>query len=132
MVSVFTKRIFAFLIDFFVVSAIMWISSYLIFSNIIPYYTYEVSPYIFYTVPFLIMIYFVLTEKLAGASIGKSLMYLQVKSRNGANISWLQAIIRNLTKIYWIPIIFDWFIGKLLHTDRILNNISKTVVINDS
>ena len=85
----------------------------------------------FYIVPVLIMIYFVLTEKLAGASVGKSLMHLQVRSKNGANISWLQAIIRNLTKIYWIPIIFDWFIGKLLHADRLLNNISKTVVIND-
>ena len=79
----------------------------------------------------LILIYFVLTEKLFGASIGKSIMHLQVKSQNGANISWIQAIVRNLTKIYWIPIIFDWLIGKILRTDRLLNNITRTVVVAD-
>ena len=58
-------------------------------------------------------------------------MYLQVRSRNGAKISWIQAILRNITKVYWVPIIFDWLIGKLLRTDRLFGAISKTVVIND-
>ena len=62
--------------------------------------------------------------------MGKAAMYLQVKSRNGANMSWMQAILRNLTKIFWVPIIFDWLLGKFFHTDRILNNITKTVVID--
>ena len=74
---------------------------------------------------------FILCEKLANATIGKSLMYLQVRSRNGARISWIQAIVRNISKIYWFPIIFDWLLGKFLRTDRIFNNISRTVVIND-
>ena len=74
---------------------------------------------------------FVLCEKFFGATVGKSLMYLQVKSKNGADISWPQAIVRNLTKIYWFPIIFDWAIGKALNTDRILNNITKTIVIDE-
>jgi uncharacterized RDD family membrane protein YckC len=77
------------------------------------------------------MVYFVLLEKFAGSTVGKGVMKLEVKSKNGASISWLQAIVRNLTKIYWIPIIFDWAIGKLLKTDRVLNNISKTVVVYD-
>ena len=58
-------------------------------------------------------------------------MYLQVRSKNGARISWSQAIVRNLSKIYWIPIVFDWAIGKLLKQDRFLCNISKTVVISE-
>ena len=92
------------------------------------YRTYQYLPFV---VPVLIMVYFVLTEKLFGASIGKSILHLQVKSKNGANISWIQAIVRNLTKIYWVPIIFDWLIGKFLRTDRLFDNITKTVVVND-
>lgn len=57
-------------------------------------------------------------------------MYLEVRSRNGAYINWAQAIVRNLTKVYWIPIIFDWAIGRVMNTDRLFANITRTVVVN--
>lgn len=91
-----------------------------------------VYQYLPYLVPILIMIYFVLCEKYFGATVGKSVMYIQVKSQNGSDLSWPQAVVRNLTKIYWVPIIFDWLIGRFLNTDRILGNITRTVVINDN
>ena len=130
--SVFSKRVIAYIIDFVIVSAFMWIVSYFMFlilgsTNV--YAAYGVIPYV---VPVLIMVYFVFTEKLAGASMGKAIMNLEVRSKNGAYISWPQAIIRNLTKIYWVPIIFDWLVGKILRTDRVLNNITRTVVVDVS
>jgi uncharacterized RDD family membrane protein YckC len=131
MATVFTRRVIAYILDFFVVSAIMWIISYFLFAAIGAkniYQAYQVLPFV---VPVLILIYFVLTEKLFGASVGKSVLHLQVRSQNGAKISWIQAIVRNLTKIYWVPIIFDWLIGKLLRTDRLFNNITRTIVVND-
>lgn len=131
MASVFTRRVVAYIIDFFVVSAVMWILSYFLFGILGPNNSYDVYQYLPFAVPVLIMVYFVLCEKFAGASVGKSLMYLEVRSKNGAKISWLQAIVRNLTKIYWVPIIFDWLIGKFLRTDRLFNNITRTIVIND-
>lgn len=131
MASVFSRRIVAYIIDFFVVSAFMWIVSYFLYFIVNPYNSYMVYNYFPYVVPVLIFLYFVLCEKFAGATVGKSLMYLQVKSKNGMNISWPQAIVRNLTKIYWIPIIFDWAIGKILKTDRLFNNITKTIVIDE-
>ncbi len=131
MASIFSRRIVAYIVDFFVVSAFMWIVSYLLFLIVTPYNSYLVYRYIPYAVPVIILLYFILCEKFNGATVGKSLMYLQVKSKNGADISWPQAIVRNLTKIYWIPIIFDWAIGKLLKTDRILNNITRTIVIDE-
>lgn len=131
MASVFSRRIGAYVIDFFVVSAFMWFISYIISIILSPYNTYTVYPYLPYVVPIIIMVYFILTEKLAGASIGKSLMYLQVRSKNGAKISWIQAIVRNLTKIYWFPIIFDWAIGKVLRSDRLFNNMTRTVVVDE-
>ena len=130
MATIFTRRVIAYILDFFVVSVAIWILSYGLFilSN---GFAYGIFFFFFYILPFIILFYFILCEKLANATIGKSLMYLQVRSRNGARISWIQAIIRNISKIYWFPIIFDWLLGKFLRTDRIFNNISRTVVIND-
>lgn len=131
MATVFTRRVIAYIIDFFVMSALMWIVSFLLFSAIGHEGFYSVYQTLIYVVPVLIFLYFVLCEKFMGATVGKALMYLQVRSKNGAKISWPQALVRNLTKIYWVPIIFDWLIGKLLKTDRILNNITRTIVIDE-
>ena len=131
MVTIFTRRVIAYVLDFFVVSAFMWIVSYLCFliSNPIDvYYVYQYFPYV---TPILIMVYFVACEKIKGSTVGKALMYLQVRSRNGAYINWAQAIVRNLSKIFWIPIIFDWAIGRFLNQDRILAYITKTVIVDE-
>ncbi|WP_298500597.1 RDD family protein [uncultured Methanobrevibacter sp.] len=130
MVSVFSRRIIAYVLDFFVVSAVVWIITFLlslIFGPMDILSVYSVFPFI---VPILGFAYFVFLEKSKGATIGKALMYLEVRSRNGANINWPQAIVRNLTKIYWIPIIFDWLIGRIMKTDRLFGNLTKTVVVN--
>ena len=130
MASVFSRRVYAYIIDFFVVSAFMWIISFLvslIFNPIDLSSVYAPFPII---APILGFIYFVFFEKTQGATIGKALMYLEVRSRNGSYINWAQAIVRNLTKIYWIPIIFDWLIGRIMNTDRLFSNITKTVVVN--
>ena len=132
MASIFTRRVIAYVLDFFVVSAFMWIISYLLYFIMNPYETYKVYMYFPYVVPVITMIYFVCCEKLKDATVGKALMYLQVRSMNGARISWPQAIIRNLTKIFWIPILFDWLLGKLLRSnDRLFAAITKTVVMNE-
>ena len=107
MASVFSRRIIAYVIDFFVVSAIMWIISYLSSLIVGPVDIMGVYGILPYFVPILGFVYFVFLEKTRGATIGKALMYLEVRSRNGAYINWAQSIVRNLTKIYWIPVIFD-------------------------
>ena len=59
-------------------------------------------------------------------------MYLQVVSRNGYPITWIQAIVRNLTKIFWFPIIFDWVLGKIFKSnDRLFGSFTKTMVVNE-
>ena len=129
MVSVFTRRIIAYILDYFVVSAVISIISFFIFNLINPKDANQVFNVLLYVMPVLTLIYFIYCEKTFGATIGKSIMSLEVKSKNGYDINWMQAIVRNLTKLYWFPIIFDWLIGKLLHTDRILNNITRTTVV---
>ncbi len=108
----------------------MWILSYLlslIFSPIDIISVYGIFPFI---VPILGFAYFVFFEKAKGATVGKAIMYLEVRSRNGSNITWAQSIVRNLTKIYWIPIIFDWLVGRFMNTDRLFGNLTRTVVVN--
>ena len=131
MVSVFSRRVIAYVIDFFVLSAFMWIVSYLLSLVVAPQNFYDVFSLLVFVVPVLIFVYFVLFEFIGGATIGKSVLYLQVRSKNGARISLPQAIVRNLTKIYWVPIIFDWLIGKILKGDRLFNNITRTVVVDE-
>ncbi|WP_458403909.1 RDD family protein [Methanobrevibacter sp.] len=130
MATVFSRRIVAYLLDFFIVSAIMWIFSFLLSLVIAPIELssyYAILPFI---APILGFVYFVVLEKSKGATVGKALMYLEVRSLNGSNISLAQAIVRNLTKIYWIPIIFDWLIGRIMNSDRLFNKITRTVVVN--
>lgn len=132
MATVFTRRIIAYILDFFVVSSFMWIVSYLCsmflnYNNVFAIYQY--FPYV---VPVIGIVYFVFCDKVKGASVGKALMYLRVVTVNGFSLSWSQAFIRSLTKIYWFPIIFDWAIGRVLgKNDRILDVFSRTRVVND-
>ena len=108
----------------------MWIISYfvsLIMSPLDVLSVYNIFPYL---VPILGFVYFVILEKSKGATIGKALLYLEVRSKNGSNINWAQAIVRNLTKIYWFPIIFDWLIGRIMNTDRLFGKITRTIVVN--
>lgn len=132
MASLFTRRVVAYIADFFVVSAFMWIVSFVLYMVVNPYSMNSIYSYFQYVIPILIMVYFVVCEKYKGATVGKSLLYLQVRSNDGDYISWSQAIVRNLTKIYWFPLIFDWAIGKILgKNDRILNTITKTRVFDE-
>ena len=131
MATVFTKRIVAYILDFFVVSSIMWIISYFLSLMVKPADAYQVFQFLPYVVPILILIYFVFCEKVMSATVGKSLMRIKVQSENGLDITWLQAIVRNLTKIYWFPIIFDWLIGRFLNSDRLFDVITKTVVVRE-
>ena len=130
--ALFTRRVIAYFIDFFVVSAFMWIISFLLSIFINPHGTFQPYNYLGYIVPIIGLIYFVYLEKTKQATVGKSLMYLQVVSRNGYPITWIQAIVRNLTKIFWFPIIFDWVLGKIFKSnDRLFGSFTKTMVVNE-
>ena len=130
MASVFSRRIYAYVIDFFIISAFMWIIAFLLSLIINPIDIVSFYGALPYLLPIVQLVYFIFLEKSKGATVGKALMFLEVRSRNGANINWAQAIVRNLTKIYWIPIIFDWLIGRVMNTDRLFANITRTVVVN--
>lgn len=131
MLSMFSRRVIAYIADFFVISAFMWIVSFLLYVLANPIGIYTIYSFFPYIIPILCIVYFTYCEKTKGATVGKALMYLRVVTYRGYNISWSQAFVRSLTKIYYVPIIFDWLIGKILKKDRILNVITKTVVVDE-
>ena len=138
--DLFGKRVVAYILDFFVVSAFMWIVSYFAYFFINYFNMFQIYHYFVFVLPILIILYFTILEKNLGATIGKRLMFLEVKSavpRRGRlgkdySISYSQALIRSLSKIYWFPIIFDVILGKITGKTRLLDGITRTTVVEEN
>ena len=137
--DLFGKRVVAYILDFFVVSAFMWIVSYFAYFFINYFNMFQIYHYFVFILPILILVYFTVLEKNLGATVGKRLMFLEVKStvpRRGRlgrdfSITYSQALIRSLSKIYWFPIIFDVILGKITGKTRLLDGITRTTVVEE-
>ena len=57
------------------------------------------------------ILYFIILDVAWGATIGKRVMGLKVQTANGAKITFMQSIIRNISKIFWVFLILDWLIA---------------------
>ena len=60
------------------------------------------------------VLYFAVTESSSGASIGKRIFHLKVVSKTGANPTFTEALIRNISKIYWLLLLLDVIVGLAL------------------
>ena len=137
--DLFLKRTIAYILDFFVVSAFMWIISYFAYFFINYFNMFQIYHYFVFILPILILIYFIVLEKNLGATVGKRLMFIEVKAvtpRRGKlgrdySITYSQALIRSLSKIYWFPIIIDVILGKITGKTRLLDGIARTTVIEE-
>jgi uncharacterized RDD family membrane protein YckC len=56
-------------------------------------------------------------ESNQGASIGKGVFNLKVVSKSGSNPSFEDALVRNISKIYWLLLILDVIVGLALSKD---------------
>lgn len=138
--NLFLKRTIAYILDFFVVSAFMWIISYFAYFFINYLNMFQIYHYFVFILPILILAYFTILEKNLGATVGKRLMFIEVKStvpkrgRLGRDysISYAQALIRSLSKIYWFPIIIDVILGKITGKTRLLDGITRTTVVEEN
>jgi len=137
--NLFTKRIVAYILDFFVVSAFMWIASYIAYFAINYYNMFQIYHYFVFILPIICLIYFTVLEKNIGATVGKRIMFIEVKSTRvhtrrlsrDNSITYMQAFIRSLSKIYWFPIILDVILGLISGNTRILDKISRTTVVEE-
>lgn len=119
--------------DYFVISSIMWVLSQIVAFIVFSYSTFLVYNYLIFVLPVLTLIYFVILEKIKGETVGKNLMGLKVVNEYNGNISYKSSIIRNISKIYFLPILIDLLIGRFSKGDneRILGKASKTAVIEE-
>ena len=138
--DLFGKRVVAYILDFFVVSAFMWIVSYFAYFFINYFNMFQIYHYFVFILPILILLYFTILEKSIGATIGKRLMFIEVKSavpRRGRlgrdySLTFSQALIRSLSKIYWFPIIIDVILGRITGKARLLDGITRTTVVEEN
>lgn len=138
--GLFLKRTIAYILDFFVVSAFMWIFSYFAYFFINYFNMFQIYHYFVFILPILILLYFTILEKNLGATVGKRLMFIEVKSvvpRRGKlgrdySITYRQALIRSLSKIYWFPIIIDVILGQITGKTRLLDGITRTTVVEEN
>jgi len=73
-------------------------------------------------------LYFAAFEVLAGASVGKQVMGLKVVASGGRAPNAMEALVRNVSKLYWPLLILDIIIGLAVsknytqkYTDKLMN-----------
>ncbi len=59
----------------------------------------------------ILILYFAASEVSRGATLGKSLMGLKVTARGARNPNLGEAVIRNISKIYWLLLLLDVVVG---------------------
>jgi len=77
------------------------------------------------------ILYFAVTESMWGASIGKSLLGMRVVGADGNKPLFVNALIRNASRIHGLIFLLDFILGLVLEGDprqRFLDRIAKTVV----
>ena len=58
-----------------------------------------------------LVLYFTVTESVTGASLGKRMMGLAVKAKGGQKPTFVEALARNVSKIYWVLLLLDIIVG---------------------
>ncbi len=116
-------RLIAYIIDSIIIAIptyIIWfiITLALVFSPLSFFAIYGIAlvfPFIFGIIE---VLYFAILDVSWGATIGKRFLGLQVQTTNGGKVPFGKALIRNISKIYWIFLILDWLIGIVTPGDK--------------
>ena len=124
--ATFRKRVFAFLIDFAIVSAIFWVlpTGFLVLtqgptlSSVL-----DVGVILFFVVLF--WIYFTLLEGFVGQSLGKRLIGLMVVRVDGKRVFYDHAAVRNFSKGFFLLLPFDLLIGLRLKDPKFIRYFDK-------
>jgi uncharacterized RDD family membrane protein YckC len=66
----------------------------------------------------LMVLYFLVLEVSWGGTVGKRILGLRVQTVSGGKISFGQAFIRNISKIFWVFLLLDWLIGVATPGDK--------------
>jgi uncharacterized RDD family membrane protein YckC len=125
------QRLIAFIIDWVIVFVVWWVIAsfaltFFLFGGF-GFYAVLYGGFTFLE-GFILVLYFTVLEAFRGASIGKGLFKLKVVNKSGGNPTFVEAFIRNITKIFWLLLLLDVIGGLLLtkgvqqkYTDQFAN-----------
>ncbi|MFW9906630.1 MAG: RDD family protein [Candidatus Thorarchaeota archaeon] len=138
--SSYSDRAMAYMIDNFIqaigvgAGVIIWLKTLLTLPFFASNLALVLTTVFFFLVPYILICtigYFIIFEKIVSKTPGKALLGLTVCDVSGVRITWLQAIIRNLTKIESFILLIEVIIGIAQKTDfqRPLDIVANTIVI---
>ncbi len=81
----------------------------------------------------ILVLYFVAFEVVAGTSVGKRVMGLKVVASGGRAPNMMEALVRNVSKIYWLLLVLDVIVGLAVsksYTQKYTDKLMSTSVVN--
>jgi uncharacterized RDD family membrane protein YckC len=137
------RRLASFIIDAIVVGLVFWIlAAVLVLPSVIGGFLsgntisiasiFGASAYSFFESVVLVL-YFAFTESLYGVTLGKSILDLKVATLDGRPLTLEQALIRNVSKIYWVLLLLDVVIGLATQAEyrqKFSDKYARTVVLD--
>ena len=126
------QRFLALLVDIIILTLFMYVVSAIVFLLFAQLGIFSALNYWIIIGAIIIIVYFTFMEGMTSSTLGKKLFKLKVKAVNG-NMGYIKAFIRNLSKIYYFPLVVDVILGFIFgdSNDRILDKISGTYVISE-
>ena len=127
------QRFLALLVDIIILTLFMYVVSAIVFLLFAQLGIFSALNYWIIIGAIIIIVYFTFMEGMTSSTLGKKLFKLKVKAVNG-NMGYIKAFIRNLSKIYYFPLVVDVILGFIFgdSNDRILDKISGTYVISEN
>ena len=111
------SRLIALVVDVVIIAVVVGIlgligfASFLLSGGIIR--TFFFGPFAL-VAAIIIILYFPVLESVRGATIGKQVLGLKVVSKSGSHPTFGEALIRNVSKIYWFLLLLDVIVGLAL------------------
>lgn len=123
------QRLIAFVIDAIIVNVVVYIIAIFALSAFLfgglGFYAFFYGGFTFLS-GFLLVLYFTVLESMRGASIGKGFFKLKVVNKGGTNPTFVEAFIRNISKIFWLLLLLD-VIGGLLMSKGVQQKYTDTM-----
>lgn len=125
------RRIVALVIDAAIITLFLWVLMAVLYPLIALLNIFPILSLWLPLTAFLIIYYFTYFENKYRVTPGKNVMKLRVQSLKG-NMNNKKAFIRNLSKIFWFPLIIDIIIGFAIGKtrERFLDHVANTEVVD--
>jgi uncharacterized RDD family membrane protein YckC len=124
-------RLVALIVDGIFITLLSWVLTALIYPLIALTGGFPVMNFWLIVWGIIILIYFTVMEGKWSTTLGKGLFKLKVQAKEG-EMSYKTALLRNLSKFLWIPLVVDiaiGFMGEKESKERYLDRVAGTRVV---